>query len=218
MAWLDDRVWCHPKLADVSDRSFRVWISGMAYSSGFGTKGILSAGHQRTIGSDARSRRELVAAGLWHEIDQGIEINDWDEHNGKRDARRVADRERKRAARSAGKSSGTSAGQSAGTARVEGSDGSEGSEGEDLKAVGGSPPIAFLKARTADEISREVQLLMRNIKDVDEGTEGVLLSYARKLPLASVAKVRESCASRKVRAGYAVRALQSELAEREEVA
>ena len=124
MAWLDDRVWCHPKVADVSDRSFRVWVNGMAYSSGFGTRGVLTAGQQRTIGADARVRRELIAAGLWDETDDGVVIHDWDEHNAKRDARRAADRERKRAARS----KGTSAGPSAGQKCVEGSEGSEGSD------------------------------------------------------------------------------------------
>lgn len=124
MAWLDDRVWCHPKLADVSDRSFRIWINGMAYCSGFGTRGVLTPGQQKTIGSDARARRDLVAAGLWDEVEGGIYVHDWDEHNGKRDERRAADRERKRSARSAG----TSAGQSAGQKCVDGSEGSDGSD------------------------------------------------------------------------------------------
>ena len=41
--------------------------------------------------------RELVASGLWDDVGHGsILIHDWDEHNGKRDARRAADRERKK--------------------------------------------------------------------------------------------------------------------------
>lgn len=133
MAWLDDRVWCHPKLADVSDRAFRVWVNGMAYSSGFGTRGVLTAGQQRTIGADTKSRRELVASGLWDETDGGVCIHDWDAHNGKRDARRAADRERKKASRSSGTSAGQSAGRSAGQKCV---DGSEGSDGSEVKALG----------------------------------------------------------------------------------
>lgn len=148
MAWLDDRVWCHPKLADVSDRAFRVWVNGMAYSCGFGTRGVLTAGQQRTIGCDAKARRELVGAGLWDIHVDGVCIHDWDEHNGKRDARRAADRERKRRARSNGTSAGQSAGQESGestvAARVEGSEGSDGSE--DPKAVNALPaerPLDF---------------------------------------------------------------------------
>jgi hypothetical protein len=146
VAWLDDRVWCHPKLADLTDRSFRVWVNGMAYSSGFGTRGLLTPGQQRTIGADTRVRRELVAAGLWDETTEGVLIHDWDDHNGKRDARRAADRERKRAARSNGTSAGTSAGQKC-------VDGSEGSEGSDIspKAVMG------VRAERPPERTRELR-------------------------------------------------------------
>lgn len=71
-----------------------------------------------------------------------------------------------------------------------------------------------LKAVTADqEIEGEIDKLMTQIKDPDEGTRGVLVSLAKCLPLASVAKVRESCQSRTVGAGYAVNALKSEIAE-----
>ncbi len=97
MAWLDDRVWCHPKIVGLSANAFRAHINAIAYSSGFGTAGVLSAGQQKIIGASGRDRRELVAAELWDQVDAGgIQIHDWDEHNGKRDARRAADRERKR--------------------------------------------------------------------------------------------------------------------------
>lgn len=133
MAWVDDRIWCHPKFTDISDRAFRTHINGIAYSTGFGTRGTLTAGQQRKVGSDARIRRELVAAELWDALEDGaVGIHNWDEHNGKRDARRAADRERKRAARSNGASAGQSAGASTLSARV---DGSEGSDGSRSKAV-----------------------------------------------------------------------------------
>lgn len=96
MAWLDDRVWCHPKLADVSKAARWTWVAAITYSSGFQTGGKVTNGQLAQLGATTRERRELVAASLWHEIEGGVEINDWDEHNGKRDARRKADRERKR--------------------------------------------------------------------------------------------------------------------------
>lgn len=157
MAWIDDRIWCHPKFADISDRAFRVWVSGVAYSTGFATRGALTPGMQKQVGSDARVRRELVAAGVWDEMGSGsVLIHDWDEHNSKRDARRANDRDRKRKARA--ESSGTSAGQSAGStavaARVDGSEGSEGrsravrGRAEQTVAECEQPGIAELEAHT----------------------------------------------------------------------
>lgn len=97
MAWVDDRVWCHDKIVDLSDKAFRVWVHGIAYSSGMGTKGHLSTAHQRLIGTTPKIRAELMAADLWDANgSDGVVIHDWDEHNGKRDERRAKDRERKR--------------------------------------------------------------------------------------------------------------------------
>lgn len=110
MAYLDDRIWCHPKFAEVSAGSAWAWVKSVAYSSGFNTRGRLTSGQLRTIGASAKNRRDLVEAGLWHDgPDDGITINDWDDHNGKRDARKQADRERKRAERAAAMSAGQGA-------------------------------------------------------------------------------------------------------------
>lgn len=97
MAWLDDRIWCHPKLEGLSDSAFRIWVHGIAYSSGFSTHGVLTQGTQRMIGARSKPRAELIAAGLWEEVNRGeVLIHDWKDHNDKRDAKRAADRERKR--------------------------------------------------------------------------------------------------------------------------
>jgi hypothetical protein len=58
----------------------------------------LTPAQQRLVGANERVRRELVGADLWVELDEcgNVEINDWEEHNDKRDAKRAADRERKR--------------------------------------------------------------------------------------------------------------------------
>lgn len=99
MAWIDSRIWCHPKLS-VSDKAFRVWIHGIAYSSGFGTGGRLSQREQKLIGSTPKVRDELVAAGLWERDNGVVMIHDWDDHNGSREEsaerRREKARERQR--------------------------------------------------------------------------------------------------------------------------
>jgi hypothetical protein len=158
MAWIDDRIWCHPKLAGLTDKAYRAYVNGIAYSSGMGTRGVLDDAQMKLIGARKREKNELISARLWNEMDTtSVAINDWDEHNSKRDERRAADRERKRLARAAERESERSvsagqsadgpqdspvdspqdattavrrkgAGQSSGPARAEGSEGSEGSE------------------------------------------------------------------------------------------
>lgn len=101
MAYLDDRIWCHPKMAEVPKPSRWIYAAALAYSSGFMTGGILTEAQQKTIGGDAKDRRALLDAGLWDTREDigknAIQIHDWDEHNGKRDARKRRDRARKKA-------------------------------------------------------------------------------------------------------------------------
>lgn len=105
MAWIDDRIWCHPKTVGLSAAAFAAYVKGIALSSGLSTSGHLNAGHQSMIGATAKVRTELVDAGLWdvNGAAPAVSIHDWDEHNSKRDARRAADRDRKRRLREAGK-------------------------------------------------------------------------------------------------------------------
>jgi hypothetical protein len=105
MAWIDDRLWCHPKIADLSDHAFAALVKAIAYSSGMATNGHLTPGQQKLVGGDTKAKAELLAAGLWHLNGDGesIDINDWDEHNGARDERRVRERERMRKARAEGR-------------------------------------------------------------------------------------------------------------------
>ena len=73
------------------------WVAGICYSSGFGTRGVLTKEQLRAIGVTTKMRRQLVSAGLWIDLPTGsVEINDWDEHNAARDARRAVDRRRRR--------------------------------------------------------------------------------------------------------------------------
>lgn len=98
MAWLDDRIWCHPKTASLTPLAFSAYVKGLAYSSGMGTKGKLDLAQQKLIGAGSKQRHQLVTAGLWDINGDGktVFIHDWDEHNGKRDERRAKDRQRKR--------------------------------------------------------------------------------------------------------------------------
>lgn len=100
MAWLDDRLWCHPKFAGLSDHAFRVYVNALAYSSGFQLAGRLTRAQQDLCGVNDVTRDVLIMSRLWDADttadDGSIVIHDWAEHNGKRDARRAADRLRKR--------------------------------------------------------------------------------------------------------------------------
>lgn len=97
MAWLDERVWCHPKFTDLTDRAGWTWAKSVAYACGMATGGVLTPGQQKLMGADAKVRRELVDARLWDELEDGsVTIHDWKEHNGQRDAKRKADRDRLR--------------------------------------------------------------------------------------------------------------------------
>lgn len=96
MAWLDDRIWAHPKLTECSDAACWVWVKGIAYSSGMATRGVLTRSQQALIGSNPKVRRELEKVGLWEDEGADVKIRDWALHNDKRDERRRKDRERKR--------------------------------------------------------------------------------------------------------------------------
>lgn len=97
MAWLDDRAWCHPKVVGLSAPAYRVWVNAILYSSGMELRGVLSPAHQRLVGANPKVREELVDARLWDDhLDGGVQIHDWEEHNGRRDDRKVKERERKR--------------------------------------------------------------------------------------------------------------------------
>jgi len=98
MAWIDDRIWCHPKTVGLSPSAAWTYVKGLAYSSGMGTRGHLDLATQKLIGGNRKVRVELVDAGLWDINGDGesVVIHDWDEHNHARDNRRETDRERKR--------------------------------------------------------------------------------------------------------------------------
>jgi 5-methylcytosine-specific restriction endonuclease McrA len=104
VAWIDDRIWCHPKFTDLSKGAFAGYCKSLAYSSGMGTGGLITQGQMALFMVTRAEMLELVEAGLWDNENDGtgsVRIHDWNEHNGKRDARRASDRERKRKSRAA---------------------------------------------------------------------------------------------------------------------
>jgi hypothetical protein len=114
VAWIDDRIWCHPKITGLTNSSYRAYVNGIAYSSGMGTQGRLDESQMKLVGAKKRDVKELIFAQLWDEnADGSVTVHDWDEHNSKRDERRQADRERKRLERAKTKAFSTtlSAGQ-----------------------------------------------------------------------------------------------------------
>lgn len=104
MAWIDDRIWCHPKFNRLTASAFATYVRAVAYSSGMDTRGQLDPATQKLVGGTTRVRQELVNAGLWDVNGDGrtVVIHDWDEHNAKRDERRRKDRQRKREMRAKG--------------------------------------------------------------------------------------------------------------------
>jgi len=107
MAWfaVDDGMWAHPKMLDLSDAAFRLWVRAGAYSAQQLTDGIVTRGMLTVLGAKSRQCEELWAAGLWEKIaDGGYQFHDWEDYQvSKADVlrRREADRKRKAAWRKA---------------------------------------------------------------------------------------------------------------------
>ena len=80
MTWikLDDQAVDHPKLAGLSDRTFRWWIRGLSYASRYLTDGVLPRVFVRTV--PARSVAELFASALWTARGDEALIHDYLDH------------------------------------------------------------------------------------------------------------------------------------------
>lgn len=118
MPWvrLDDRFPSHRKVALLSDRAFRLYVSALCWSSENLTEGLI---HDRELSVVARIRglkgaaKELQEAQLWDRADGGWQIHDFLEYNPDRAkvkaereanaARQQAFRDRKRAEKEAKK-------------------------------------------------------------------------------------------------------------------
>jgi hypothetical protein len=98
MPWvkLDDRFPSHRKVALLSDRAFRLYVSALCWSSENLTEGRITQRELPLVAARLRGVKtaasELEAAQLWDRVDDGWQIHDFLEYNPDR-ARVQADRE-----------------------------------------------------------------------------------------------------------------------------
>ena len=94
MAWikLDHNVPRHPKIAGLSDRAFRWWITGLCYASEFLTDGALPNVFIATV--PRKAWEELIGADLWYVDEPGrLLIHDYLKHQT---SKAMIERERRR--------------------------------------------------------------------------------------------------------------------------
>jgi hypothetical protein len=74
----------HPKVAPLSNQAFRIHIRGLCYCAQHLTDGFIP---RIVAGRNERWIQELLDAGLWEEMGQGLgyEIHDYLEYNPSRD-------------------------------------------------------------------------------------------------------------------------------------
>lgn len=95
MTWirLDSKAPRHPKVASLTDRAFRWWISGLCYAGEFLTNGLLPPTFWRQV--PKQNRAELTGNNLWDWTDPNFQIHDYLHHQQtKEDVE--ADKERNR--------------------------------------------------------------------------------------------------------------------------
>src|SRR5262245_35323863 len=91
MAWvrIHDGAMTHPKLVNLSDKAFRLWVWGLAHSQQHLTDGLIEA---HTVPN--RLRRavdDLIGRRLWERHDVGYKVHDYLDWNDSRD--KVRDRQ-----------------------------------------------------------------------------------------------------------------------------
>jgi hypothetical protein len=110
MAWfkVDDQMYDHPKFTSLSLATIGLWTAGGSYCARHLTDGFLPNTATPLLRPESSGgRAELVAAGLWDEVDGGVRFHDWLEYQPTREsvlAERAASKERQRRAREAAKS------------------------------------------------------------------------------------------------------------------
>ena len=81
MTWIkiDDTLPNNPKILPLSDGAFRLYIEGLCYANQYLTDGFLTEAVLRRLDS-GDYRKELTEACLWIECLDGMQINDYTEH------------------------------------------------------------------------------------------------------------------------------------------
>ena len=81
MTWikLDDAFADHPKIADLSDRAFRVHITALLYCGKYLTDGVIPEpiANRFCVSNARRIISKLTDTGLWKVVEGGYEINDY---------------------------------------------------------------------------------------------------------------------------------------------
>lgn len=112
MAWarIDENAMDHPKIGNLPDGAFRLWVQGLAHCQKYLTDGYISDGALRLLRAYSPKRKAvLIEAGLWEESETGIRVHDYLDWNDSREhvtaARKYA---RERMTRLRGSSRGSS--------------------------------------------------------------------------------------------------------------
>lgn len=107
MPWfkLDDSTYDHPKIVQVSDGAFRLWVTAGLYCARHLTDGVVSPGTLKVLQAKGKHCDELWLAGLWERIPEGgYRFHDWHDYQPTREdvqRRREIDRQRKKSWREA---------------------------------------------------------------------------------------------------------------------
>lgn len=90
MAWsrFEDDLDENAKVADFSDKAFRLWLYSITFATRNRTRGVLTNAQVRMLfakipGAAARHRDELVRLRGWDESEGGIRVHDYDEYHPK---------------------------------------------------------------------------------------------------------------------------------------
>ena len=95
MTWfrMDDSIYDHPKMDDVSLAAAGLWALAGTYCARHLTDGVVSLRAIQRLGGDAVLAAELVAAGLWRATSDGWIFHDWHDYQPSR-ADILAEREK----------------------------------------------------------------------------------------------------------------------------
>ena len=104
MPWarFDDHMPTHRKVRPLTDAAFRLWVSAVCYSNAYGTDSFILRSEINLVSDVKRPLRsvaQLVAIGLWEEVEDGWLIHDFHEYNpssAQVDAQRKLKTERQR--------------------------------------------------------------------------------------------------------------------------
>jgi hypothetical protein len=101
MAWakIDDGWWAHPKVMVLSLAASGLWARALSWSC-HQRKDVIPPRFLDMVEADTSHADELVEVGLWHPVDGGWLIHEWDQYQGQSLSEKRADAGRKGGKRS----------------------------------------------------------------------------------------------------------------------